>query len=123
MSYVDCREPGGTEVHPTSWPARSMYCLFVIQDMNFHAASLRGEVSGMARDQEYNQPDDGVATTGAGAYPICPATVDSAGSSTVPAADVASYHMAAWPWPNCVAHSEKPACDAPGSPCWRTRST
>src|SRR4051812_20551332 len=96
MSYVDWREPGGTEVHPISGslPARSMYCLFVIQDMNLHAASLRGEVSGMARDQEYSQPDAGVATTGAGAYPICPATVDSAGSSTGPAADVASHHMA-----------------------------
>src|SRR4051794_4015967 len=96
MLYVDWREPRGTQGPPVSGslPARSMYCLFVIQDMNFHAASLRGEVSGMARDQEYSQPDDGVATTGAGAYPICPATVDSAGSSTVPAAEVASYHMA-----------------------------
>ena len=31
-------------------------------------------------------------------------------------AEVASYHMAASPWPYRVAHSEKPASGAPGSP-------
>lgn len=36
--------------------------------------------------------------TGAGAYPLRPATVEEAGSSTEETMAVASYHMAAWPW-------------------------
>ena len=72
---------------------------------------------GIASDQEYSQPDGRPSRpTGAGAYPTLPPTFDSSGLSTVPDATVASYHMAALPWLNCVPHSEKPDVAAPGSP-------
>ena len=70
----------------------------VIQDMNRQAASLCSEVFGMPSDQVYSQPDESVSTTGAGAYPFLPTTVLSSGDSMVPTIDVASYHIAAWPW-------------------------
>ena len=64
--------------------------------MNSHAVSGSAAVSGMASDQAQSQPDAAVSLVGARAKLFIPFTGLSS-ASRMPAATVASYHMATLP--------------------------
>src|SRR5215218_4415139 len=122
ISYVDARLPAGTRDQPSCSPTSFSYSLPDAQEMNFQALSFLVLACWMPHDHAYSHPELFVLTTGAATYPILPLTGESAASSE-PAAEVASYHMAALPWIRLFRHSVNPACGAPFSPCARTRST
>src|SRR5436309_505537 len=108
MRYVDTRVPGGIDAQPpfTRGPAALRYCFPVAQAMYFHASLGSGELFGIASAQLHSQPDDLVLNTGAKAKPFLPFTGLSF-ASRVPAATVASYHIATLPAWYCVRHSLK----------------
>src|ERR1700685_1431110 len=99
-----------------------MYCLEVAQSMNFHAADLFLEALSRARAQLHSQPEDLVFTTGAGAKPTLP-SMGLPFASSVEAATVASYHMAAFFCSMMFRHWLKLSLPAPFSPSLRTRLT
>jgi hypothetical protein len=89
--------------------------------MNFQALSCLALFFSIAHAQVYSQPEASVSLTGACAYAILPFTGES-GASRLPAAEVASYHIAALLCVVAVRHSANPACAAPASPCAFTSS-
>src|ERR1700684_1395090 len=99
-----------------------MYCLDVAHDMNCHAADLFFEAPSRARAQLHSQPDDLVLSTGAGAKPRSP-SIGLPGASSVEAATVASYHMAAFFCSMIDRHWSKLSLPAPFSPSFLTRLT
>src|SRR5687767_2206200 len=115
------RFPAGTVAQPSWAPTNSSYFCEDAQEMNFQALSCLVLFFSIAHAQVYSQPDASVSLTGAWAYAILPFTGES-GASRLPAAEVASYHMATLPWVVAVKHSANPACAAPASPWAFTRS-
>src|SRR5215211_4643386 len=115
------RFPAGTVAQPSCVPTSSSYFFDDAQEMNFHALSCFWLFFSIAHAQVYSQPDAFVSLTGAWAYAILPLTGES-GASRLPAAEVASYHIATLLWVVAVRHSANPACAAPASPCAFTRS-
>src|SRR5438876_3010976 len=108
MRYVDTRVPGGIAAQPpfTSGPAARRYCFPVAHAMYFQASLGSGELFGIASAQLHSQPDDVVLYTGAKAKPFLPLTGLSL-ASRVPAATVASYHIATLPAWYLVRHTLK----------------
>src|SRR5215211_1421498 len=115
------RLPAGTVAQPSCAPTSSSYFCDEAQETNFQALSCFWLFFSIAHAQVYSQPDASVSFTGACAYAILPFTGES-GASRLPAAEVASYHIATLPWVVAVKHSANPACAAPASPCAFTRS-
>src|ERR1700735_1279003 len=99
-----------------------MYCFEVAQDMNCHAADLFFEAPSRASAQLHSQPEDLVLSTGAGAKPRSPAT-GLGEASSVEAATVASYHIAAFFCSMICRHWLKLSLPAPFSPSFLTRLT
>src|SRR5665213_798841 len=99
-----------------------MYDFDVAQSMNVHAACAFFDEPSSASAQLHNQPDAAVLSTGAGAKPTLP-WIGLPGASTVAAATVASYHMAALPCSRMFRHSLKLSLPAPFSPSFLIRLT
>ena len=91
--------------------------------MNFQAASAFFVVFGIDPGPGPQPAGALVLTTGAVHVADLAGDLGRLGSSSEPAADVASYHMAALLWLIALRHSVKPACAAPGSPCALIRLT
>src|ERR671910_685437 len=89
--------------------------------MYSHAVSGSGEFWGIASAQVHSQPDASVSLTGAVTYPFKPLTGLSSASS-VPAATVASYHMATLPSWYWARHSLNEALAASSSPASLSRA-
>src|ERR1039457_3761137 len=99
-----------------------MYFFEVAQSMNCHAADLFFDAPSSARAQLHSQPDDLVFSTGAGAKSRSPATGLGLASS-VEAATVASYHMAAFFFSMMFRYWLKLSLPAPFSRSFLTRLT